>query len=181
MSQTVSAQSQQFASLRRSEADAPETIAQLRRNLAAVRDRRAGSAGTVAEMTKAYPDDSIAVIAGNLDGADAALGRADAALTAAEAGVTAKTSVTDQLAAAESGIHEATQLLDAIERQSQVFESQNAIEARQLVGCVIPIPGPCIDVLRLEQANLVVVAQQPARNLSNFRELTDFEHMRLSR
>ncbi|MGN6501639.1 MAG: hypothetical protein ACTHKX_01900 [Pseudolysinimonas sp.] len=119
VSQTVSAQSQQFASLRRSEADAPETIAQLRRNLAAARDRRAGSAGTVAEMKKAYPDDSIAVVAGNLDRADAALGRADAALTAAEAGVTAKASVTDQLAAAESGLHEATQLLDAIDRRRE--------------------------------------------------------------
>jgi hypothetical protein len=130
VSQTVSAQSQQFASLRRSEADAPETIAQLRRNLAAARDRRAGSAATVAEMKKAYPDDSVAVVAGNLDGADAALGRADAALTAAEAGVTAKTSVTDQLAAAESGLHEATQLLDAIDRRrDELAKAVAGIEA----------------------------------------------------
>lgn len=130
VSQTVSAQSQQFASLRRSEADAPETIAQLRRNLAAARDRRAGSSGTVAEMKKAYPDDSIAVVAGNLDRADAALDRTDAALDAAEAGVTAKASVTDQLAAAESGLHEATQLLDAIDRRrDELAKAVAGIEA----------------------------------------------------
>jgi hypothetical protein len=89
VSQTVSAQTQQFAHLRRSEADAPETIAKLRRNLAATRDRRAGSAGTFAELTTAYTDATIAVVAGNLDGADAALGRAEAALDAADAGVAA--------------------------------------------------------------------------------------------
>lgn len=130
VSQTVSAQSQQFASLRRSEADAPETIAQLRRNLAAARDRRAGSAGTVAELKKAYPDDSISVVAGNLDRADAALERTDAALDAAEAGVAAKASVTDQLAAAESGLHEATQLLDAIDRRrDELAKAVAGIEA----------------------------------------------------
>jgi hypothetical protein len=130
VSQTVSAQSQQFAQLRRSEADAPETIAQLRRNLAAVRDRRAGSAGTFAELTKTYPDSSIAVVAGNLDGADAALDRADAALTAAEAGVAANIPVTDQLAAAESGVHEATQLLDAIDRRrDELAKAVAGIEA----------------------------------------------------
>ncbi|HTL42108.1 MAG TPA: hypothetical protein VL294_11615 [Pseudolysinimonas sp.] len=130
VSQTVSAQSQQFASLRRSEADAPETIAQLRRNLAAASDRRAGSAGTVAELKKAYPDDSISVVAGNLDRADAALDRTAAALDAAEAGVTAKASVTDQLAAAESGLHEATQLLDAIDRRrDELAKAVAGIEA----------------------------------------------------
>jgi predicted nucleic acid-binding Zn-ribbon protein len=130
VSQTVSAQTQQFAHLRRSEADAPETIAKLRRNLAATRDRRAGSAGTFAELTKAYTDATIAVVAGNLDGADAALGRAEAALDAADAGVATKASVTDQLAAAESGLHEATQLLDAIDRRrDELAKAVAGIEA----------------------------------------------------
>src|SRR5262249_26262310 len=69
---------------------------------------------------------------------------------------------------------------DLVERQSQLFERQNAIEARQLVGGVIAVARPPINMLRLEQIDIVVVAQQATRNLGDFRELTNFEHISLA-
>ncbi|MEO5922097.1 MAG: hypothetical protein ABIQ01_13235 [Pseudolysinimonas sp.] len=119
VSKTVAAESARFESLRRSEADAPETIKLLRRNLAAAADRRAASATTFAELKKAYTDEIIAVVAGNLEAADAALAKAGDAVDAAEKGLTANSvnAVTEQLAAGEAGIREAAQLLDAIDRR----------------------------------------------------------------
>jgi hypothetical protein len=117
-SRTVQQESERFQQLRRSEADAPATIALLRRNLAAARDRRAGSTATFAELEKAYPADTIAVVAGNLGAADDALDRAGTAIDDAEAGAAAKvTAVTDLLTSAEDAIRESAQLLDAIDRR----------------------------------------------------------------
>jgi hypothetical protein len=117
-SRTVQQESARFQQLRRAEADAPATIALLKRNLAAARDRRAGSAATFAEMKKAYPDDTIAVVAGNLPAADEALDRAATAIDEAEAGTSVRvSSVTDLLTAAESAIRESAQLLDAVDRR----------------------------------------------------------------
>lgn len=137
VSTTVKAESARFQQLRRSEADAPQTIALLRRNLAAARDRRVGSAATFADLKKTYPDDTIAVVAGNLDGADAALAKAATAVDDAEATVASKTvsTVTDLLAAAEAGIREAAQLLDAIDRRrdelAKAVAGIQAIEAEE--------------------------------------------------
>jgi hypothetical protein len=119
VSATVSTETARFETLRRSEADAPETIKLLRRNLDAAAARRAKSAATFADLEKAYTDDTLAVVAGNLDGADAALSRAGDALAAAEKGLAANSvnAVTEQLAACEGGIREAAQLLDAIDRR----------------------------------------------------------------
>lgn len=119
VSTTVKAQSATFEQLRRSEADAPETIALLKRNLRVARERRAGSTATFAELTKDYPDDTIAVVAGNLDAADAALTKAEKAIADAEAAIAEKkvSTVTDQLSAAEGAIRESAQLLDAIDRR----------------------------------------------------------------
>jgi hypothetical protein len=119
VSTTVSTETARFEALRRSEADAPETIRQLRRNLAAARDRRSTSATTFAELKKAYTDETIAVVAGNLDAADAALARSEEALDAAEKGLAANSvnAVTEQLGASEAGMREAAQLLDAIDRR----------------------------------------------------------------
>jgi hypothetical protein len=117
-SRTVQEESARFQQLRRSEADAPATIALLKRNLSAARDRRAGSAATFAELEKAYPAETIAVVAGNLSAADDALDRAGKAIDDAEAGAAAKvTAVTDLLSAAEDAIRDSAQLLDAIDRR----------------------------------------------------------------
>lgn len=134
---TVRAESGRFQQLRRSEADAPQTIALLRRNLGAARDRRVGSAATFADLQKRYPDETIAVVAGNLEAADAALTTAAKAVDDAESAVAAKTvtAVTDQLAAAEAGIREAAQLLDAIDRRrdelAKAVAGIQAIEAEE--------------------------------------------------
>jgi hypothetical protein len=119
VSTTVKAQSATFEQLRRSEADAPETIALLKRNLRVARERRAGSTATFAELTDAYPDETIAVVAGNLDAADAALTKAEKSIADAEAAIADKrvSTVTDQLSAAEGAIRESAQLLDAIDRR----------------------------------------------------------------
>ncbi|MBX3196490.1 MAG: hypothetical protein KF727_15500 [Microbacteriaceae bacterium] len=132
---TVQDESERYRSLRRAEADAPETIALLRRNLGAARERRAGSATTVAELSRAYPEDTIAVIAGNLAAADAALDRADVAITAAEAGISQVSSVTPRLEEAEDAIRECAQLLDAIDRRrdelAKAVAGIQAIEAEE--------------------------------------------------
>lgn len=116
---TVSEESAKFEKLRRSEADAPETIALLRRNLGAARDRVAGSAATYAALETSYPAETLAVVAGNLDDARAALDTAETAIGEAESGTGSQgvNAVTDRLSAAESGIRESAQLLDAIDRR----------------------------------------------------------------
>ncbi|MCU1418367.1 MAG: hypothetical protein JWP32_2541 [Schumannella sp.] len=140
VSTTVSAESARFEQLRRSEADAPETIAALRRNLRAAHDRRAGSEATFAELKKSYPSETIAVVAGNLEAADAALAKAATALDEAEAAVSAKTvsTVTDQLSAAESAIRESAQLLDGIDRRrdelAKAVAGIQAIDAEEKVS-----------------------------------------------
>jgi chromosome segregation ATPase len=136
VSRTVQAESDRFQKLRRAEADAPATIALLRRNLGAAQDRRAGSAATFAELKEAYPPETIAVVAGNLPAADHALERAENAVDAAEAGSLAKVSnVSDLLATAESAMSEAAQLLDAIDRRrdelAKALAGIEAIEAEE--------------------------------------------------
>jgi len=137
VSTTVQAESARFQQLRRSEADAPQTIAVMRRNIAAARDRRVGSEATFADLKKRYPDETIAVIAGNLDGAASALDRAEKAVDDAEAALTATTvsAVTDQLDAAEAAVRESAQLLDAIDRRrdelAKAVAGIQAIEAEE--------------------------------------------------
>ncbi|HWM34272.1 MAG TPA: hypothetical protein VNR36_08555 [Pseudolysinimonas sp.] len=133
---TVKEESARFEKLRRSEADAPATIAALRRNLSAARDRLAGSAATFAELEKSYPAETIAVVAGNLPAADEALSRAESAIDAAAAGAAAPVSaVSDQLTAAESAIRDAAQLLDAVDRRrdelAKAVGGIRAIEAEE--------------------------------------------------
>jgi len=132
VSTTVRAQSATFERLRRSEADAPQTIAVLKRNLRVARERLAGSTATFAELSAAYPDETTAVVAGNLDAADSALAKADRAISEAEAAIAAKkvSTVTDQLAAAEGAIRESAQLLDAIDRRrDELAKAVAGIEA----------------------------------------------------
>lgn len=171
---TLQEQTAAFERLRRSEADAPATIAALRRNIAAARDRRAGSATTWGDLRRDYPDDTIAVVAGNLEAADAALDAADRAVADAEAGhaASAVSTVTAQLEAAEQGIREAAQLLDAIDRrrdelakavagiQAIETEEQAALEAARELRDAPPDPdsGAAVNAAIAElEAGLVEV------------------------
>src|SRR5262249_19989315 len=81
------------------------------------------------------------------------------------------------LVGADVALH---QLPDLVERQSQLFERQNAIEARQLVGGVIAVARPPINMLRLEKIDIVVVSQQAPPKLGDLRDLTNFEHTSLA-
>jgi hypothetical protein len=181
VSTKVSAEAARFETLRRAEADAPETIALLRRNLAAAQDRRAKSAATFAELKKAYTDDTIAVVAGNLDAADAALAKAGEAVDAAEKGLAANSvnAVTEQLAASEAGIREAAQLLDAIDRRRDELakavagirdidvEEKAALEAARALRDAPPDPdsGAAVNtaIAGLEE-ELVLVAKKGKRD-----------------
>lgn len=194
VSSTVGAETRRFEQLRRSEADAPATIALLRRNLNAARDRRAGSAATFAELTKAYPADTISVVSGNLDAADAALAAAEKAVDDAEAGVStqAVTSVTDRLAAAEEGIREAAQLLDAIDRRRDELakalagiqaieeEEKHSLEAARALRDAPPDPdsGAAVNTAIAElEAELVAVTakgkRDPVADLDRLVDATD--------
>ena len=181
VSSTVTAEAARFEGLRRSEADAPETIKLLRRNLAVATERRAKSATTFAELTKAYTDDTIAVVAGNLDAADAALARAEEAVDAAEKGLAANSvnAVSEQLAATEAGIREAAQLLDAIDRRRDELakavdgirdidaEERESLEAARALRDAPPDPdsgaGVNTAIADLE-AELVLVAKKGKRD-----------------
>ena len=194
VSSTVRAESARFEQLRRSEADAPETIALLKRNLAAATDRRAGSAATFAELEKAYPADTIAVVAGNLDAADAALAAAATAIEQAAAGVAEQrvSTVTDQLAAAEAGIREAAQLLDAIDRRrdelAKAVAGIHAIEAEEKLSLAAarelrdappdPDSGAAVNTAIAElEAELVAVTakgrRDPVADLDRLVDATD--------
>lgn len=181
VSTTVSAEAARFETLRRSEADAPETITLLRRNLAAAQDRRAKSAATFAELKKTYTDETIAVVAGNLDAADAALAKAGEAVDAAEKGLAANSvnAVTEQLAASEAGIREAAQLLDAIDRRRDELakavagirdidaEEKAALEAARALRDAPPDPdsGAAVNAAIAElEEELVLVAKKGKRD-----------------
>jgi hypothetical protein len=181
VTKNVTAEAARFEALRRSEADAPETIKLLRRNLAAASDRRAKSATTFAELEKAYTDDTIAVVAGNLEDADAALARASEAVDAAEKGLTATSvhAVSEQLAAAEEGIREAAQLLDAIDRRRDELakavdgirdidaEERQSLEAARALRDAPPDPdsGAAVNTAIAElEAELVLVAKKGKRD-----------------
>jgi hypothetical protein len=181
VSTTVTTEAARFEGLRRSEADAPETIKLLRRNLAAAADRRAKSATTFAELKKAYTDDTIAVVAGNLDAADAALAKAGDAVDAAEKGLAANSvnAVTEQLAATEAGIREVAQLLDAIDRRRDELakavsgirdidaEERKALEAARALRDAPPDPdsGAAVNAAIAElEAELVLVAKKGKRD-----------------
>ena len=181
VSSTVTSEAARFEVLRRSEADAPETIKLLRRNLAAAVDRRAKSAATFAELKKAYTDDTIAVVAGNLEAADAALAQAEEAVDAAEKGLTASSvnAVSEQLAATEAGIREAAQLLDAIDRRRDELakavdgirdidaEEKESLAAARALRDAPPDPdsGAAVNTAIGElEAELVLVAKKGKRD-----------------
>jgi len=181
VSSTVTAEAARFEALRRSEADAPETIKLLRRNLAAATDRRAKSAVTFAELEKAYTDDTIAVVAGNLDAADEALAKAAEAVDAAEKGLAANSvnAVTEQLAATEAGIREAAQFLDAIDRRRDELakavdgirdidaEERGSLEAARALRDAPPDPdsGAAVNTAIAElEEELVLVAKKGKRD-----------------
>jgi hypothetical protein len=181
VSATVKAESSRFESLRRSEADAPETIKQLRRNLAAAAERRTASAATYAELKKAYTDETIAVVSGNLDAADAALAKAGDAVDAAEKGLAANSvnAVTEQLAATEAGIREAAQLLDAIDRRRDELakavdgirdidaEEKESLQAARALRDAPPDPdsGAAVNTAIAElESELVLVAKKGKRD-----------------
>jgi hypothetical protein len=181
VSTTVTAEAARFEALRRSEADAPETIKALRRNLAAATERRAKSATTFAELKKAYTDETIAVVAGNLGAADSALAKAGEAVDAAEKGLAANSvnAVSEQLAATEAGIREAAQLLDAIDRRRDELakavagirdidaEEKESLEAARALRDAPPDPdsGAAVNTAIAElEAELVVVAKKGKRD-----------------
>jgi hypothetical protein len=181
VTKNVTAEAARFEALRRSEADAPETIKALRRNLEAATGRRAKSAATFAELEKTYTDDTIAVVAGNLEAADAALARAAQAIDAAEKGLGANSvnAVSEQLAAAEAGIREAAQLLDAIDRRRDELakavagirdidaEERKSLEAARALRDAPPDPdsGAAVNSAIAElEAELVVVAKKGKRD-----------------
>ncbi len=181
VSQTVKAETTRFESLRRSEADAPETIKLLRRNLAAAAERRTASAATFAELKKSYTDETIAVVSGNLVAADAALAKAGDAVEAAEKGLAANSvnAVTEQLAATEAGIREAAQLLDAIDRRRDELakavdgirdidaEEKESLQAARALRDAPPDPdsGAAVNTAIAElESELVLVAKKGKRD-----------------
>jgi hypothetical protein len=187
---TVEDEAARFRALRRAEADAPATIALLRRNLAAARDRRAGSAATFAELQKSYPAETIAVVAGNLEAADAALDAAARALDEADAGAAkAVSSVTDTLASAEQAMHDCASLLDAIDRRRDELakavagiraideEEQRALEAARALRDDPPDPdsGAALNaaIARLESELVAVKAKGKRDPVADLDRLVD--------
>src|SRR6185312_247142 len=65
---------------------------------------------------------------------------------------------------------------DLLQRQAELLQGENAVEAAELVGAVIAVAGGRIDPLRAEQADAVVVAQQAAGDARDSREFSDSEH-----
>jgi hypothetical protein len=51
------------------------------------------------------------------------------------------------------------QLVDLIQRKPQILQGQDAVEPGQLAGRVVAVTGKVVYLRRLEQTDLVVVAQ----------------------
>ena len=68
------------------------------------------------------------------------------------------------------------QLPDLLQREAEVSKGNKAVEATQLRHLVTPIAGPWMDEVGLEQADLVVMAKHPGRDLPDSCELSDVQH-----
>jgi hypothetical protein len=136
-SAAIAAEASGFEQLRRSEANAPETLRLLRRNLEAIDGRRTASAATVADLKKTFVDAAIAPVAHNLDDAAAALTTARKAADEAEAALAAAShkpgrvpAVIDSIQAAQQAGAQAGQLLDAIDRRrDELAKAQASVAA----------------------------------------------------
>ena len=70
----------------------------------------------------------------------------------------------------------AQELLDLLQRETQILERQDAVQTRQLLGGVVAVAAEAVDPGRHEQAELAVVPQGLDRYLGEFGEVTDLEH-----
>lgn len=68
------------------------------------------------------------------------------------------------------------QVADLFEGEAHLFEGDDAMELGELVNRVIAVARPLVYLPGFEQAELIVVAQHPGRNLAEFGEFTDLEH-----
>jgi hypothetical protein len=65
---------------------------------------------------------------------------------------------------------------DLVEGQAELLERQDAVELAELAGAVVPVAGLRIGAHRAQQADAVVIAQQPPGDAGDLRELSDPEH-----
>ena len=107
-----------FARLRRQEAGAADTLADLRSRIEAAAARRETTRGTTDALSERYAPAAYLSVADAPDRAAAALAEARAAVDAAEQHVSASgvNAVSDTLQQAAHSLREAEQLLDAVER-----------------------------------------------------------------
>ena len=64
-----------------------------------------------------------------------------------------------------------------VQRKPQVLQRQDAVEAGQLAGRVVAVTGEAVYFSRLEQTDLVVVAQRLHRHMAEFGKFADLEHL----
>ena len=65
---------------------------------------------------------------------------------------------------------------DLVERKAELFERQDAVELRKLIGTIVPVAGLRIDAHGPQHAEAFVVAQQAARHARDLGKLADPEH-----
>jgi hypothetical protein len=68
------------------------------------------------------------------------------------------------------------QSFDLCKGEAEIAENQDSIEVVELGSVVEPVSSRGIDVARPQEAELIVVPEQAARDLGNARELSDPEH-----
>jgi hypothetical protein len=114
----VTAQTRAFGERRRAELAAPDTLLRLRDSTRAARERLPLAAATLAELLDAYDPDALTPVLGNDTRAAAALDDAErlAEEAAETAGAVSLAPVARRLQRAESRVHEAVTLLDAVDR-----------------------------------------------------------------
>jgi hypothetical protein len=123
--ETVQSEAARFADLRRSEASAPETLALIRTQLAAVEARIPAAQKVLAELRKTYVESAVAPVADNVDASSKAVAAARAAADEADSAIatTRVTAVSDALETAQRRGREAATLLDAIEHRRDELAS----------------------------------------------------------
>ena len=121
-----------FAALRRSEADAPRTLALIRQLLDGVEARLSPTREVLDALGRSYVASAVAPVSGNVDAAAAALAEARAAADQADAAIAGSpvTAVTDALARARQRGRDAAALLDAVEhRRDELAAAVDGIRA----------------------------------------------------
>ena len=188
VTETLEAESEQFAALRDLQATVPQVLAETRERIATTRARTEPARGTLSTLAVSYPAAALASVTGNPDPALRLLDAAGDSVTSGEAAVTGgdRATAVAHSRAASQAVAQASTLLDAVESAG----SDLASAGPRLDAALTSISSDIADADRLgagdpavgaaaERARSAVAQAQAARQggdpLAAVRDVTEAE------